>query len=61
METVYTCICDGQEWVIFGDRIRCKCCGAEYEIKYDVSVKPGGFVSCTIEHPASFNERVRNV
>lgn len=52
MPVVYTCICDGQDWIIFGREIRCKCCGAIYHLNW---------CDDEMESAEDFNERIRNV
>lgn len=39
METVYTCICGNQTWIITGTTIRCDSCSQEYTlIDYDAEM-----------------------
>ena len=38
MEEVYTCICGGQAWVIYGDRLKCIECEKEYDIWEDLQL-----------------------
>jgi len=50
MAEVYTCICGGQIWHIYGTKIECDKCGKEYE-------QIIGFFQ--METPKEFNERIK--
>ena len=54
MAEVYTCVCGGQRWTMYGAKIECDKCGREYTLMWKVGID--GEVH---ESPKEFNERVR--
>jgi len=53
MSEVYTCICGGQIWKIYGVKIECDKCGKEYELMWEVGIDG------QMETPKEFNERIK--
>ena len=53
MAEVYTCICGGQRWTVYGAKIECDKCGKEYELMWDVGIDG------QLETPKEFNERIK--
>jgi len=53
MVEVYTCVCGGQRWTIYGTEIKCDKCGKEYELMWEVGIDG------QIESPKEFNERIK--
>ena len=50
MNEIYTCVCGGERWKIFGTEIECDKCGKEYTLKG---------LDGEMENPKNFNERIR--
>jgi hypothetical protein len=50
MAEIYTCICGGQRWTIFGPIIECDKCGKEYGLSW---------LDDEIETPKDFNDRIK--
>ncbi|MCK4252278.1 hypothetical protein KAX97_12590 [candidate division WOR-3 bacterium] len=54
MESLYTCVCGGKSWEIYGDRIECVKCHSKYKIDEIL-----GHYTPYIVPPQAFNEKVR--
>jgi len=52
MREIYTCVCGGQRWKIYGVEIECDKCGKEYELMRDVGIDG------QMESPMEFSERI---
>ena len=54
MESLYTCVCGGRSWEIYGDRIECVKCHSKYKIDEIL-----GHYRPYIVPPQVFNEKIR--